>query len=317
MKSPTHDTSYKILFSCPEMVRDLLRGYVPGDWLEDADYASLTRVNASYVSRSGQHRHDDMVWRIKVGGRWLWVYIILEFQSEPDPWMAVRVMQYVSMLAEQLVKERGKSGLPEGLLPPVLPIVLYNGKTEWRVPVDVADCFLPPPRGLAAYRPALQYLLLDERRLQQYPLVEVHNFADAVFRMESCRGLPELDAVARALRELLRTPELQSLRHAFNQWIKALLRRRATPSMIEEVETIDDILEEFAMLTQHQETWFDDAIEKGFLQGQEKGLEKGLEKGRTEALMTVARNLLGLGRSVEEVVQVTGLSPKEIQTLLH
>jgi hypothetical protein len=65
-------------------------------------------------------------------------------------------MQYVSMLAEQLVKEHGKSGLPEGRLPPVLPIVLYNGKTVWHAPVDVADCFLAPPERLEAYRPSLQ-----------------------------------------------------------------------------------------------------------------------------------------------------------------
>ena len=58
----------------------------------------------------------------------LWVYIVLEFQSEPDPWMAVRIMQYVSLLAEQLVKERVHNDLPDGCLPPILPIVLYNGK---------------------------------------------------------------------------------------------------------------------------------------------------------------------------------------------
>jgi hypothetical protein len=51
-QNPSYDTSYKALFSCPELVRDLLRGYVPGKWLEKADYASLKRINASYVARS-------------------------------------------------------------------------------------------------------------------------------------------------------------------------------------------------------------------------------------------------------------------------
>ena len=34
------------------MVRDLLTDYVPGPWLEQADFTSLERVNASYVSES-------------------------------------------------------------------------------------------------------------------------------------------------------------------------------------------------------------------------------------------------------------------------
>lgn len=124
----SHDTSYKLLFSCPEMMRDLLKGYVPGTWLEHADFSTLTQVGASYVSESGQDRHDDMVWRIDIGGRWLWVYVIVEFQSTPDQWMAVRVMQYVGLLAGQLVKQHKSGELPEGRLSPILPIVLYNGK---------------------------------------------------------------------------------------------------------------------------------------------------------------------------------------------
>jgi len=28
-----------------------------------------------------------MVWRLKVGTRWVWVYLLLEFQSKPDKGM--------------------------------------------------------------------------------------------------------------------------------------------------------------------------------------------------------------------------------------
>ncbi|MCL1859970.1 MAG: Rpn family recombination-promoting nuclease/putative transposase [Proteobacteria bacterium] len=316
-RNPSYDTSYKALFSCPEVVRDLLRGYVPGKWLENADYESLTRVNASYVSRNDRQRHDDMVWRIDIGGQWLWVYILLEFQSESDPWMAVRMMQYVSLLAEQLIKEGVQNGLLEARLPSILPIVLYNGKPEWRAPLDVADCFHTPPDGLEEYRPRLHYLLLDERRLQQHPLREVKNFADAVFRMEASRRLPDVIGVVSALEEILRAPGLQTVRRAFGQWIKALLQRRATASMIEEIGTIRDVFEELEMLTERKETWFDDEIEQSFLQGCEKGREKGREEGRKKALMFVARNMLKCGKSVKEIAEATGLQPEAIQSLMH
>ncbi len=36
-----HDHSYKLLFSHPQMVRDLLEGFIPGDWLLQFDYDSL------------------------------------------------------------------------------------------------------------------------------------------------------------------------------------------------------------------------------------------------------------------------------------
>ncbi|MDR3214412.1 MAG: hypothetical protein LBT71_10925 [Azoarcus sp.] len=91
--------------------------------------------------------------------------------------------------------------------------------------------------------------------------------------------------------------------------------------MIEDIKTIKDVFEELDMLTQHKETWFDDAIEKGFLQGREKGREEGMEKGREEgreeALMVVARNMLKLGRPIEEIVEATGLRVEAIQSLMH
>ena len=116
---------------------------------------------------------------------------------------------------------------------------------------------------------------------------------------------------------MLCAPGLQTVRRAFAQWIKALLLRRASASMIEEVGAIRDVFEELEMLTEHKETWFDEDIEKSFLQGHEKGLEKGLEKGREVPLLSVARNMLKCGRPIKEIAEVTGLQPEAIQALMH
>ena len=305
-QTPSYDASYKALFSCPELVRDLLRGYVPGKWLERADYDSLTRVNASYVSKKQPatsrrhglaHRHRRPM---AVG---LHPARIPERIGRLDGGAADAVRQPARGATDQ---GRGHAGRPPAA---DLPIVLYNGKPAWRAPLDVADCFHTPPEGLEAYRPSLRYLLLDERRLQGHPEQEVRNFAEAVFRMEGSRRLEDALAVIRTLDDVLRTPGLREVRRAFGQCIKALLLRRATAPMIEEVNAIKDVFEEFEMLTQQKETWFDDEIEQSFLQGQEKGLEKGK--------LLVARNLLGLGQPVDLVVQVTGLSREVVQSMLH
>jgi flagellar biosynthesis/type III secretory pathway protein FliH len=61
-----------------------------------------------------------------------------------------------------------------------------------------------------------------------------------------------------------------------------------------------------------EEGW-EGGLEEGLEKGREEGLEKGLEKG----LMTVARNLLKLGRPLEEIQAATGLGAKVIQSLMH
>ena len=86
-----HDLGYKLLFAHPELVRDLLTGFTPFAWLGAVEIAAFERVNPSYVSERFDERHDDIVWRVRLGEQWLYVYILLEFQSAIDRWMALRM----------------------------------------------------------------------------------------------------------------------------------------------------------------------------------------------------------------------------------
>ena len=55
----SYDSDYKLLFSCPEVVRDLLTGYAQGKWLNDADFSTLVHINGSYVSESGSLANEN------------------------------------------------------------------------------------------------------------------------------------------------------------------------------------------------------------------------------------------------------------------
>lgn len=94
MSEPTpphnqHDNSYKSLFSHPEMVRDLIVGFLPAEWVQDFDMDSLERQNGNYVTDDLRERKNDIIWRVRFKGKWLYLYILLEFQSSIDRFMAV------------------------------------------------------------------------------------------------------------------------------------------------------------------------------------------------------------------------------------
>lgn len=94
-----HDSGYKLLFSHPAMVADLLNGFVAEDWVRELDFNTLEKQSGSYVSDDLRPRADDVVWRVRWRGRWLYVYLLLEFQSDVDRFMAVRLLVYVGLLA--------------------------------------------------------------------------------------------------------------------------------------------------------------------------------------------------------------------------
>ncbi len=98
--------------------------FIPDDWLHGLYYSTLEKVPGSYISEDFKQREDDIVWLVKVGGDWVYLYLLLEFQSSVDKYMALRMMVYIGLLYQNLIKR--KEVLADGRLPPILPIVLYN-----------------------------------------------------------------------------------------------------------------------------------------------------------------------------------------------
>jgi predicted transposase YdaD len=82
---------YKPLFAHPELVRDLIAHFTPFSALGALDAAAFEQVNPAYVSERFTERQDDLVWRARCGEPWLYIYILLAFQSRSDRWMALRM----------------------------------------------------------------------------------------------------------------------------------------------------------------------------------------------------------------------------------
>ena len=53
-----------------------------------------------------------------------------------------------------------------------------------------------------------------------------------------------------------------------------------------------------------------------WLEGNETGIKQGIEQGKLSTSLAVAKNLLALGMSVSQIMQVTGLTKDQISSLL-
>ena len=172
-----HQNSYKLLFSHARMVEDLLKGFVKEEWVEQLDFTTLEKISESYVSDDIRDREDDIVWRVQWGEDWIYIYLLLEFQSTVDHWMAVRIMTYVGLLYQDLVRT-GKVAAMQNL-PPVFPIVLYNGNRDWNAATDISDLVETVPGSLGRYHPSLPYLLLAEKKFQNEELEPLKNLVSS------------------------------------------------------------------------------------------------------------------------------------------
>ena len=109
-----HDAAHKLLYSHPHMVADLLRGFLPDGAWPGFDFATLEPLPASHVGRELQRREGDKMWRLRAraapDGGWVYVLLLLEFQSRVDRSMALRVLTYTGLAWEGLLRWREGSG---------------------------------------------------------------------------------------------------------------------------------------------------------------------------------------------------------------
>src|SRR4029079_9522819 len=112
-----------------------------------------------FVGDDLSERRSDVVWRLRwADGRRDWFYLLLEFQSSPQPFMALRLVVYAGLLLQRLIRT-GRLKASRGL-PAVLSVVLYNGRQRWRGPWKMADLFTPVDQGLRRHLLDLEYVLV-------------------------------------------------------------------------------------------------------------------------------------------------------------
>ncbi|MEW6753029.1 MAG: Rpn family recombination-promoting nuclease/putative transposase [Candidatus Latescibacterota bacterium] len=300
---PEHDSSYKSMFSHPRMVADLLSGFVHEPWVSELDLSTLERVAGSYVSDDLRDRYDDIIWRLRWRDRWLYLYLLLEFQSTVDPFMALRILVYVGLLYQDLVRTRTLT--EAGRLPPVLPIVLYNGRPRWTAPEEMADLVEPVPGRLADYQPRLRYLLLEESRYGAESLDVLHNLAAGLIALETSRRPADAVPAIEAMAQLLRAPEHRSLERAIIVW----LRRVWAPARVGEapVPPLEDLQEVKTMLAERVIEWTREWKEQGLAEGRQEGRQEGLAEGLAEGRQEGLAEGLAEGRQEGEAAVLTRL----------
>jgi hypothetical protein len=272
------------------MIADLIVGFLDADLVEVCDISSLERCNGSYVTDDLREREDDLIWKLRWGDREMVLYLLIEFQSRPDPMMHTRMMSYMALLWQDLV--RTGSASPDSL-PGIIPLVLYNGEVPWNVPNNVREVITMPSQA-SHLVPSVPYLVLDELRLELLPLLDCRNLAACLFALEQFAGDERIVLIGKDINEWMTTkPDLKQLYEEFSLYFEKSLKYIGE-------KNYPNPFQGTIMLADRINKWREDLRAEGEARGEAKILNRMKEAGM----------------SLVEISRITGLSEDEITHLV-
>ena len=160
MSNP-HDRFAKAVFSDPAQTALVFQAVLPPALLGQLDLSAAELQESLFTDDELKERRADLLFRVpfKDGGE-VYLLILLEHQSSVDPTMPARMLVYAGRAIDRIL-QRDRT---PGVIPAVIPVVIYHGSSPWSAPTTLTDLYqLPGPSGaaLAGIVPSLRLLIDD------------------------------------------------------------------------------------------------------------------------------------------------------------
>lgn len=274
-----YDAIYKAIFSEKQLVKSLLLDFVKLPFVADFDFSTLERFPGSYATPAFTRHENDLVWRVEMNGHDCLIYIMLEFQSHPEKYMAARIAKYSMLLLDSLIDQ---DSVQQGL-PPIFPLVVYNGATKWQAPTSLTPLFMPIPAQLRAYQPNQKYFLLDIRHLGANVIKAAHGEASFFVRLERSSSPDETRTILKEVIDTCAGPQYDRFRRLLRNFVLCCLERGSWDDDSKKPMP----MEEFEAMYDNYPQW----VKAPWEDGKKEGIREGKKEGKREVLGELAESL--------------------------
>ena len=212
MKTP-HDDFFHLVFSEPENAAGELKHLLPPEVTKRIDWTTLQKLHVNFIDEEFSRRRADVAFSVKLDGRQVVLYLLLEHQSTSDDLMGFRLLSYMVRLWNDYLKDHPKAKL----LPAVVPMVVHHSEDGWKAPRQFHELLDLEPETLKLLRPLLprfEYLLDD---------LSAAESAELRSRVMTALGRLTLLSFSQARRQVDLMPKLLG-------WQELLLEASAAPN---------------------------------------------------------------------------------------
>jgi predicted transposase/invertase (TIGR01784 family) len=300
-----HDSGYKKLLSNKTIFRQLLQTFVKEPWVDDLDFNDCETLDKSFVSDHYKATESDIIYKIKLNNQDIYIFILIEFQSTVYRFMVVRILNYITSFYLDYLSSHDRVKK----LPPIFPILLYNGDDSWTAPQNISD-LIEDNELLGEYGLNFKYFKIAENEYTLETLTAVRNIVSTLFLAEAHY---DIELIKKELLAVFQKEEDKQAASLFLNWFKQLSERQR-------IETKDyDQLEQVYKNVEEVDAMLITALKKEREQlyntGMEVGHQEGRQEGRQETTLEVIIAMWRDNLSAERIARITGLNIKRVKDI--
>ena len=304
-----NDKIIKRIMQKPDNAKTFLKKILPEKIKKRIDFSSLEIGPTNYVSQEFKEFFADIIIKTKIiskdGVKLLTdICFIFEHKTEAHRKIFIQFLKYMVQEWQKDIDEN----IPLRI---IVPIVFYHGKTPWKVSPSFAGQF-DIDDDIKEYLLNFKYILFDT--------------ATWDFREETDEQLKNNVFLlsAMALMKYAYNDDHETIEGIFNFW-----REKGFTGDIENVIFFLTYISETKDLSQKQlkELLIKSKLEGGEImetlaqrlraEGEKRGEKRGERRGKKKGNLETAKRMLNSGLTVKDIVTFTGLSEKEVRTLIN
>ena len=163
----SHDSFFKQLMSDPGVVKEFLRGFLPGELSSRIEYDTVRIIDTEKTDKKYQKFHLDLSVECMVSGCASEIYIVFEHKSYPDKFTLIQILNYMAVVWETCLKNKEP-------LRPIIPLVFYHGNRRFDLPTEFHEYF-SVEEWLRKYLLNFRIILFDTSRTSDSDILNTSN----------------------------------------------------------------------------------------------------------------------------------------------
>ena len=252
----------------------------------------LEKYNSSYIDLKFKNKEADIVYRIKDKN----IFLLIEHQTKIDKKMPIRLHEYSTEIMASAMEENKYKSIPS-----VIPIVLYTGKTKWKIENETIEKqhFFKEVKLIDG-----EFNLIDINDFSKKELLEDDIFITKMMLVEKCKDEIEMVQALEKIENKIKEEDKSTFRRIVKEIWSLRIGTENANKILEKIEEgSGNMMAVMEMLLAENEKYINIGRQEGRLEGGKQKIKEIVQK------------MLAENFTKEMIMKITGLKKEEIEEI--